>query len=208
MSTEAVVVVDVQNAFCHPDGSFARMGHDMSACQAAVPGSVRLVEEARAHGVPVYFVVYGYAPDYADGGYLVENMHPEVREHQAMLAGTWDAEVVDELAPRDDEPVIVKNRYSAFINTDLEDRLRSRGITSVVLCGVTTNVCVESSARDAAQRDFGVTVVADACGEIKESRHTASLAVIRHGFGQVRTVDEVAGTWSAAAAPSTSEATA
>lgn len=107
-SRQALVVIDMQNSFCHPEGSFARMGHDVSGCRAAVAGCVRLVEAARETGIPIFFVVYGYAPGYADGGYLVERIHPQVREHDGMLAGTWDVEIVDELASRDGEHVIVK----------------------------------------------------------------------------------------------------
>lgn len=196
--SDALVVVDVQNAFCHPEGSFARMGHDVTACRGAVAGCRQLVEAARDHGVPVFFVVYGYQAGYADGGYLVARIHPEVREHEALLAGTWDCQVVDELAPRDGEDVVVKNRYSAFLGTDLAERARARGVTSMTFCGVTTNICVEGSARDAAQLDFGVTVVADACGEMDAARHTASLATIAHGFGTVTDVDHVRAAWTTA----------
>lgn len=195
--SQALLVVDVQNTFCHPEGSFARMGYDMSGCIAAVPGCARLVAAARAAGVLVVFVTYAYRPDYSDGGYLVAQMHPEVVEHAAMASGTWDVQVVDELAPRPDELHVVKNRYSAFIGTDLDQQLRGLGVAAVTVCGVTTNVCVEGTARDAAQRDFRVTVVEDATGEIERARHHSSLATVRHALGRVSTIAEVTAGWQA-----------
>lgn len=196
---QALLVIDMQNAFCHPRGSFARMGYDVTGCVAAVAGCVRIVEGARRHGVPVLFVTYGYQPDYCDGGYLVASIHPEVVTHQALVRGTWDVEVVDELAAAPGEPHVVKNRYSAFVGTDVAERLRRMAVTAVTVCGVTTNVCVEGTARDAAQIDLSVTVVRDACGEIDPSRHVASLATIEHALGRVVAVDDVVAEWADAA---------
>lgn len=192
----ALVIVDMQNAFCSPTGSFARLGYDMSGCIDAIPGCARALALARRAEIPIVFATYAYRPDYIDGGYLVRSIHPEVVSVGALLSGTSDVSVVEDLAPRKGELMVVKNRYSAFMGTSLEAILRSRGITSLTICGVTTNVCVESTARDAAQLDFEVTVARDATGEIDEERGRVALRSIEHACGRVLTVEEIGGEWN------------
>lgn len=200
-AVEALLVVDMQNSFCHAEGSFSRMGYDVSGCRAAVPACVALVEAARSCAIPIFFVTYAYEPDYSDGGYLVDQIHPKVVEYAAMARGTWDVDVVDELAPLPGERRIVKNRYSAFVGTDLADQLTALGVDAVTVCGVTTNVCVEGTARDAAQLDLRVTVVEDATGEMERSRHDSSLATVRHALGRVAVARTVTNEWSSADGP-------
>lgn len=192
----ALIVVDMQNGFCHPDGSFARLGLDIGMCTAAIPACVRLTAAARAAGVPVVLTRYVYRADYRDGGVLVEEILPALREVGSLAAGTWDAALVDELVPDAADFVIDKNRYSAFYGTGLEPVLNSLHTRSVVVCGVTTNMCVETTARDASQRDYRTFVVADATGELDRARHDAALATIGFGFGAVVSTDEVLAAWS------------
>lgn len=192
----------MQNGFCHPDGSFAALGLDVSMCTAAIAGCAELVEAARAAGVPVVFTRYVYRPDYRDGGVLVHELMPALAEARSLAGGSWDAELVDELRPREDEFVVDKNRYSAFYGTGLEPILTSLGVRRLVICGVTTNMCVETTARDASQRDYHVLVVSDATGELDRSRHETALATLGFGFGRVLERAEVIEAWSGARAPS------
>lgn len=192
----ALIIVDMQNGFCQPQGSFAALGLDTSMLNAAIPGCRRLLEAARAAGVPVIFTRFVYRPDYRDGGVLIQELMPALAEAKSLAAGSWDAEIVDDLAPAPDDFVIDKNRYSAFYGTGLEPILTSLGIASLVICGVTTNICVETTARDAMQRDYRTFAVRDATGEIDRQRHESALATLAFGFGRVVTVDEVAGAWT------------
>ncbi len=116
----ALIVVDMQNAFCRDEGSIARIGFDNAMLKDAVPGCARLIAAARGAGVPVIHTRYVYRADYLDGGVLVNELMPELREQQALIAGSWDAEIVDELTPAPGEAVLDKNRPSAFIGTPLE----------------------------------------------------------------------------------------
>lgn len=191
----ALLVVDMQNGFCHPEGSFARLDLDISMCQEAISGCTRLVSAARAAGVPVIYTRYVYRADYRDGGVLVQEILPALADIKSLASGTWDAELVDELKPNDDEFVIDKNRYSAFYGTGLEPILTSLDVRNLVICGVTTNMCVETSARDASQRDYRVFVVSDATGELQRDRHEAALATLGFGFGSVVTTGDVASAW-------------
>ena len=165
-------------------------------CTAAIPGCGFLVTAARAAGVPVIFTRYVYRADYRDGGVLVHDLMPALASAGSLAAGSWDAELVDELRPGADDFVVDKNRYSAFYGTGLEPILTSLGVRRLVICGVTTNMCVETTARDASQRDYHTFVVSDATGELDRPRHDMALATLGFGFGRVVTRDEVAEAWS------------
>ncbi|MGY1694708.1 MULTISPECIES: isochorismatase family protein [unclassified Geodermatophilus] len=193
----ALLVIDVQNGFCHPDGSFAGLGLDVSMCTAAIAGCRRLVDAAHAAGVPVVYTRYVYRADYKDGGVLVQEVLPALADVKSLAAGTWDAELVDELVPTGDDFVLDKNRYSAFYGTGLEPVLTSLGVRTLVVAGVTTNMCVETTARDASQRDYRVFVVSDATGELDAARHEMALATLGFGFGAVVATDDVLRAWEA-----------
>ena len=192
----ALIVVDMQNAFCHTEGSMARLGHNIGMLREAITGCRRLVEAARAMDVPVVFTRYVYRSDYRDGGLLVQELMPELAKANSLKAETWDVEIVDELTPRPGDFVIDKNRYSAFYGTGLEPILTSLGINSLVICGVTTNMCVETTARDAMQRDYRTFIVRDATGELDPQRHEFALATLGFGFGRIVGVDNVIGAWT------------
>lgn len=192
----ALLVIDMQNGFCHPDGSFAKLGLDVSMCTGAIPGCASLASDARTADVPVIFTRYVYRADYRDGGVLVHDLMPALASAGSLAAGSWDAELVDELRPGPADFVVDKNRYSAFYGTGLEPILTSLGVRRLVICGVTTNMCVETTARDASQRDYHTFVVSDATGELDRARHDTALATLGFGFGRVVTGSEVAAAWA------------
>lgn len=193
----ALLVIDMQNGFCHPEGSFAKLDLDVSMCTAAIAGCRQLVDAARTADVPVIYTRYTYRPDYADGGVLVQDLLPALAEVHSLAAGTWDAELVDELDVHPEDFVIDKARYSAFYGTQIEPILTSLQVRSLVVCGVTTNMCVETTARDASQRDYRVHVVSDATGELDRARHDMALATLGFGFGWITTVGDVQTSWAA-----------
>jgi len=193
----ALMVIDMQNGFLHGKGSMAAIGMPHEALVPAVPGCRRLVEGARAAGVPVIYTRYVYLPDYSDGGLLPNEYLPAMREVNALVKGTWDGEVVDELTPQDGDIVIDKSRPSSFYGTQLEPVLTSLEVRHLVMAGVTTNVCVETTARDAGQRDYRVHVVSDATAEYEPERHDHALGTIGFLFGRVTTIDDVLDGWLA-----------
>lgn len=200
----ALVVVDMQNCFVHPQGAFSRLGADVTCLTAAIPGCRALVEGARAAKLPVVFVRHVLRPDCLDGGIIFNELKRPVRDVGAIMRGTWDAKIVDELVPEPEDFLVEKRRFSAFYGTDLEVILSSLRITSLVICGVTTNICVESTARDAAQRDYRTYVVSDATGEIDAVKHEHALSTLAYAFCRVVSVDDVLGTWSSAGVPALS----
>ena len=187
----ALVVVDMQNAFCRDEGSTALIGLDAARLKAAVAPCLRLLDGVRALGLPVIFTRYAYRPDYADGGILVRYLVPALGRADHLAAGSWDAALLDEFAPRPTEVVVDKNRPSAFYAPAMEAALARLDVDTLVVCGVTTSCCVESTVRDASQRDYKVFVARDAVAEMDEARHSASLATMGALFADLGSVDDI-----------------
>ena len=191
----ALVVIDMQRAFLEDEGSLAKAGIDIGGLKAALEPCQRLLASARQAGVPVIHTRYVYRSDYADGGILVNYIMPQLREVDSLAAGTPDIEIVDELAPVDGETVIDKNRPSAFYATNIEPLLNGLGVDSLVVCGVTTNICVETTVRDASQRDYKVFVPKDATGELEQLRYDGALAGMAWVFAKIVDTDDVISVW-------------
>lgn len=187
----ALIVVDMQNGFCHPEGSLQKSGLSIAMCEAAVAPCRRLIDAAHAADVPVVYLQVEWRRDRSDAGVIFREVMGGVLHESALLSGTWDAQIVDELKPTEADYLIHKNRFSGFYGTRLEPLLRSLGIENLVVCGVTTNMCVETTVRDAAQRDFRCFVVADAVGEVDRDVHEGSLKTLGFAFAKVVGGDEV-----------------
>jgi ureidoacrylate peracid hydrolase len=185
----ALIIVDMQNSFCKPTGRVAAIGLDTTACQGAIEPCANVLSLARDAGIPVLFTRYVYRDDYADGGVIIDHMMPELAQVNALKAGSEDADIVPELTPSAGEIVIDKNRPSAFFNTNLESLLSDLGRSQLIVCGVTTNCCVESTVRDASHRDLQVFVIEDACAELDPERHAVSLRSMDMLFGDVINMD-------------------
>jgi ureidoacrylate peracid hydrolase len=180
----ALVVVDMQNGFLRPDGFFARGGLDWRRCAATIEPTARVIAAARAARLPVVFTRYTLKPDYSDAGLLAE-WRPRLKTVGAMVRDTRDWEICAELTPEPGEMIVDKSRYSAFHGTGLAERLRALGVTLVVVTGVTTNMCVESTVRDAFTLDFKVLVLEDCVGAPEEIMQRGPLESFRYGFGDV-----------------------
>lgn len=193
----AVLVVDMQRAFFDSNDSMGRAGIDVTPLRAAIPGTVRLVNLARASGVPVIFTRYVYMPGMVDFG-ARHGVAPEARIASNSLGyGTDEIEIIAELGARPDEVVIDKSRPSAFYGTRLEPVLTGMGIRNLIICGVTTNICVETTARDAGQRDYGTYVVSDAVAEFLPERNHYALFGLAWMFGFVVELAQVERSWAA-----------
>lgn len=178
--TQALIVVDMQNGFCHPDGSLPVLGRGLEDIETAVRGCMDAVASARDAGVPVIFTRHLYRPDYADAGPNFETMGGELRTVGGLLTGSWDGDVIDEMEASASDLIVDKCRYDAFLNTSLDRLLRGLGVTRVAVCGVVTNVCVESTVRAAFMRDYAVELIADACAAATRELHEVGLQVISH----------------------------
>lgn len=181
----AFVAIDLQRAFCCTDGSVARQGRDVTACSLAAARCLDLVAAARGAGMPVIWTRLVLRPDYADGGLMIHELRPGLKEIGGVRAGTPDVELIPEAQVATEDFLIDKARYSAFLGTPLENILRANAIDTLMVGGVTTSMCVESTVREAAQRDFRTFVVRDACGDFSQARQDASLEAMEFGFAGV-----------------------
>lgn len=195
----ALIVIDMQNCFLHPEGTFAKLGVDVAPLREAIPGCAALAAGARRAGVPVIHVHTIWRPDFRDAGLIWNELKRPMRDAGALVAGSFDAQIVDELTPEPSDFLVVKHRYSGFYGTDLEVLLSSLFITAVVLCGVTTNICVETTARDAAQRNYRTYVVRDATAEVDPAKHDHALSTLEYAFCRIVDVDQVLSAWTPAA---------
>jgi nicotinamidase-related amidase len=159
----------------------------------AVRAAAVAVGQARRAGIPVVFTRHVYRPGRPDEGAALIRNSPELAEVDGLAVSTWDAAVCDELGCGPDDLVVDKVRFDAFQWTSLEPLLRGLGVTKLMICGVVTNICVESTARSAFMRDFPVTLLEDCCAaktrrlhelaiEVLSSYELAEIASISRGF--------------------------
>ena len=176
----AVLVVDMLNEFCKEGGAMVLPGYE-----ALIGPQTRLIESARAAGAPVVFVV---------------DTHRRHMRHEREFAkrtphcieGEWGCQVIDELAPREDDIFVVKRRYSGFFNTDLDLTLKDMGVDTVIVVGVVTNICVRSTVHDAFFHGYQVIVPEDCVAATGPREQESSLYDIATHFGFVSDAKEVA----------------
>ena len=173
-----LLVVDMQNGFCHPDGSFPRIGRGLEGAMEAVHNAAIAVRQARRARVPVVFTRHVYRPGRPDEGAALIRNSPELAGVAGLAVGTWDGDVCAELDCGPDDLVVDKVRFDAFQWTSLEPLLRGLGVTKLMICGVVTNICVETTARSAFMRDFPVTLLADCCAAKTRRLHELSVEVL------------------------------
>lgn len=181
----ALLVIDPQRSFCDPDGSMARQGRPVEGLRRAAQACDRLAAALRGHGVRVFWTRMVFNADYSDGGELIRTIRPNLARIGALRRGSGDELLSAAVTPADGDVVVDKPRFSALVATPLEALLRDGGFGRVLVCGVTTSMCVESTVRDLGQRDFETFVVADACADFDEERHQASLRAMEFGFARV-----------------------
>ncbi|MGA2393898.1 MAG: isochorismatase family cysteine hydrolase [Candidatus Lustribacter sp.] len=190
----AVLVVDVQNDYCHPDGALGKAGLPTGAAMDMLPNLQRLLAAARAGGTPVIFIKTTHTPETDSESWTWRS---------AGISGgvcrqdTWGAEFT-EVAPTDDEPVVIKHRYSAFINTRLDSVLRTLKIENLIMTGVSTNICVESTARHGYMLDYHIVFLSDCTAAYTPEEHEGALYNMRTHFGVVATADDVIAAWNEA----------
>jgi nicotinamidase-related amidase len=182
-ASTAVVVVDMQNGFCHPDGSLYA-----PASEDVVDDVASLLDRARDAGVRVVYTRDVHPPEqFADAHYYDE--FERWGEH--VVEGSWEADIVDELTPDPDDHVVEKHTYDAFHRTELEGWLNARGVDDLLLCGTLANVCVLHTAGSAGLRDFRPVLVTDALGYIEEDHRDYAVEHADWLFGETTTRSEV-----------------
>jgi ureidoacrylate peracid hydrolase len=183
----ALIVIDPQNDFLHEEGWYARQGIDISHMRRIIEPTKELVAEARRRGVPVVWTRHGYA-DAAEAGPFLE-LRPFLEEG-GLRRDTWGWELYEELDVQPEDPIVAKNRLSAFFNTNLEDVLRDLDVETVLIAGVLTNQCVAATSKDACFRDFKPIVVEECTGTTLPHLHEPAIEMMKVGWADVRSVEE------------------
>lgn len=193
----ALLVVDLQNDYCHPEGALAERGADVHAAATAAAATAVSLDAARAAGVPCIHLRTEHSswtdtPAWVMRGSTGDVL--DVADTPVVLAGTWGAEpfVVD-AGPED--RVITKHRYSGFAYTSLELSLRARGRETVVLAGVTSDVCLRATALDALTRGFLPVLMRDCSASTTPRRHEEALEQFAGSLGPVVDSATVRAAW-------------
>jgi nicotinamidase-related amidase len=191
----ALVVVDVQNDFCDPNGAFGRLGNDVSMMPAMAAALRQLIDAARRRDMLIIWVRATY--DAVDtSAALAETYHRRGFQQSQCLDGSWGADWYG-VAPNGaaNEIVLTKHRFSPFWDTAIDLYLRSNGIRSVVVAGVVTSGCVESTVRDAFFNDYYTVVAEDCVAEASSARHVNALGKMAQAFGLVMPAAEIIQVW-------------
>jgi len=181
----ALVIIDMQRDFLEPGGFGAALGNDVARLRGIVRPLRELLATARKAGLPVIHTREGHRPDMSDAPPAkVERGAPALRigdrgpMGRILIRGEPGHDIIPELAPAVGEPVLDKPGKGAFYQTDLDLMLRNRGVEALIVCGVTTEVCVHTTVREANDRGYRCIVVADCCGSYFPEFHEVGLRMI------------------------------
>ena len=204
LEQSAVLVVDMQNAFASKGGLLDLAGFDVSVAAAGVVRTIgSILDVARDKSVQVVYLQTGYKADLSNGGgdaspnprketaLCLMRARPELRG-KLLVEGTWDFEIVDELKPKAGDLVVLKTRYSGFAGTTLDSTLRVRGIRYLFFVGIATNVCVESTLRDAYFQEYWPILVTDGALQAgPPAAHEATIFNVESFFGWTLTANQL-----------------
>jgi nicotinamidase-related amidase len=186
LARTALIIIDMQRDFLEPGGFGAALGNDVSRLQVAVGPCRDVLAAARRSGVLVIHTREGHRPDLSDAPpHKVERGDPALRigapgpMGRILVRGEPGHDIIPELYPIAGEPVIDKPGKGAFYQTDLELMLKNRAIDTLLVCGVTTEVCVNTTVREANDRGFRCIVLSDCCGSYFPEFHQMGLAMIK-----------------------------
>ncbi len=202
LRSAAVVVVDMQNAFAAPKGVFDLAGIDISAADQIIRTIQDILKKSRERGIKVVYLQMGYKKDLSNSGgpdspnwhkefaLLLMRSHPQMQD-KPLAEGTWNFAIVDALKPRAGDAVVGKSRYSGFAGTNLDSLFRTQGIRYLFFTGMATNVCVESTLRDAYCLDYWPILITDATMQAgPEFLQQATVQNVRAHFGWTLTTQE------------------
>ena len=187
----ALLVMDLENDIIHPDGAFKDFGFAKMVADNNLLGKTNeLLAAARGAGVTVIYISVKFRPGYperpANAG-LWEAIHGA----NALVEGTWGAEIHEQVAPQKGEAVVTKRAASAFAASDLDQILRAGHIGTLILAGVATNFVVEGTARQASDLGFNTIVVSDCCASMSQEAHDSALTTALPFLATISNLEEV-----------------
>ena len=198
----ALIIVDMQNDFLHRDGNFSHMarehpefGIDMPFLTGTIPNLKKLADAFQTAERPVVYLAHVLKADYSDAAfpYWRVGIEPGSGNRTHCVEGTWGAQIIDDLKPQEGEHLVVKKGFGGFSNTPLDTVLRNLGVSTCVVSGVTTCVCVSSTIRGGVEYNYRMILVSDAVAEVDRTTHEAELKTMARLFADVKPSDEVIG---------------
>jgi nicotinamidase-related amidase len=194
----AVVIIDMQADFASLEGALGAAGLDLSAVPSALAAAERLAAVARAAEVPVVFVglMTSAAEDSPAGSERMRRRGGDPDVENGLCRNETPGAAFVGPTPRPGEPVIGKLRYSGFYRTNLDAVLRGLGVDTLVVCGLTTECCVDCTVRDAFHLDYHVFIAADACAAYEPALHASALTILELNCAILTTSDAVAAAWA------------
>lgn len=193
LATTGLLVIDMQNAFCHPKGTLSADGANVKAIQEMLDPLSRVIEACQRKGIQDFWSIQEHYENDATRPRHRLRPHTLRRFRVPSVKGTWDAQVVDELQPqmKDQSEVFTKNRFGCFYNTQLTQLLAIYGIDTLIITGVDINVCVETTIREAYMRDLDVIALKDCVGGVHADWHETTFQVWERYLGAVISSDHL-----------------
>jgi ureidoacrylate peracid hydrolase len=189
----ALIVVDMQNGFVSKGGSYDKLGMNTSNYREIIPKLKDLIEFCRSMEIPVYYTEAVKEASGIDVLTKVHNILPKSRQERhkvpICIRGTWDGVTIDELKPKENDPVVIKRRDSAFQDTELRVWLQSESINLLVFAGIDTSICVETSLRDGFNIGYDVALISDATASGYEDHYKTTLERVRDYYGLVMSIE-------------------
>ncbi len=203
LARTALLVVDMQNAFAHKGGYFDLVGLDITPIQRIIEPCRKVINAAHATGIRIIYLQMGCSQDLSDRGspdapssvksrvLSMMKEHPEWKD-KFYIYGTWGAEIIEELKPREGDIVVKKQKHDGFIGTNLDIILRTLGAKYLFFVGAATNICVESTLRHAFSLDYFPILVSDAVSQMGSNiTQDATILNVQSTFGWVANAEDL-----------------
>ena len=194
----ALIIVDMQNDFVHDNGFVRKSSQSIGVTKSSlnllkrpIPYIKKLTECFRKNRKEVIYIYTAWEKDYSDVAIPLKKMSGKAREIGALVIGSWGTQIIEELTPHETDHMVMKKAYGAFFQTPLDRILRNLSIRTMVMTGVATNFCVETTTREAVAYGYDIILVNDATATFDPEGHQATLKVIATGFGEVMSTEEV-----------------
>jgi ureidoacrylate peracid hydrolase len=189
----ALIVVDMQNGFVSKGGSYDKLGMNTSNYREIIPRLKDLIEFCRSKEIPIFYTEAVKEASGIDVLTKIHNILPKTRQERLKypicIRGTWDGLTIDELKPKEHDPVVIKRRDSAFQDTELRVWLQSEGINLLVFTGIDTSICVETSLRDGFNIGYDVALISDATASGFKKHYETTLERVSDYYGLVMSIE-------------------
>ncbi len=203
----AFIIVDMQNDFVHPDGGLAHRARENPAANfdfpflmSTIPNVARLAEAFRKADRPVVYIAHVVKPDYSDAQFPYWRLTPPSGNRTFIAEGSWGAQIVDDLKPKDGEHLVIKKGFGGFAGTPLDTILRNMSVSSCIVAGVMTSVCVSSTIRGGVEHNYRMILVEDGVADVSRDHHAAEIKILSRPFADLTTTDVVVATLAEATA--------